>query len=222
MKKQKKKKRLRKGRLFFLLILLFGLLFLATKYINIPIRNIVIEGNNYLSNMEIIEIAKLEDYPSILNTYSFDIKKRLKKNPYIKNVKVIKVFRKVKIKIEENKVLYINKETNEKVTLNNKINDNKILCAPYLSNEVPDKKLNLFNENMNEVNKDILCKMSEIYYDPNDIDDNRIRVIMNDNNIVYLTINKINKINKYDTILESIGKQDGIINLDYGDYFEPK
>ena len=45
---------------------------------------------------------------------------------------------------------------------------------------------------------------------------------MNDNNIVYLTINKINKINKYDTILESIGKQDGIINLDYGDYFEPK
>lgn len=222
MKKQKKKKRLKKGRLFFLLIVFVGLLFLASKYINIPISNIVIEGNNYLSNMEVIEIAKLEDYPSILNTYSFDIKKRLKKNPYIKDVKVIKLFRKVKIKIEEDKVLYINKETNEKITINNTINDNKVLCAPYLSNEVPKDKLKLFNENMNEVNKDILCKMSEMYYEPNDIDDNRFRVIMNDNNIVYLTINKINKINKYDTILESIGKQDGIINLDYGDYFEPK
>ena len=222
MKKQKKKKRLRKGRLFILLILLVGLFFLAAKYINIPISNIVIEGNNYLSDIEVIEIAKLEDYPSILNTYSFNIKKLLKKNPYIKDVKVIKVFRKVIIKIEENKVLYINKETNDKVTLNNSISDGKVLCAPYLSNEIPEKKLKLFNENMNEVNKDILCKMSEIYYDPNDIDDNRIRVIMNDNNVVYLTINKINKINKYDTILESIGKQDGIINLDYGDYFEPK
>ncbi len=222
MKKQKKKKRLRKGRLFFLLIILAGLLFFASKYINIPIRNIVIEGNSYLSNMEVIEIAKLEDYPSILNTYSFDIKKRLKKNPYIKDVKVIKFFRKVKIKIVESKVLYIIKETNEKVTMNDTINDNKILCAPYLSNEVPDKKIKEFNENMNEVNKDILCKMSEIYYDPNSIDDNRFRVIMNDNNTVYLTLNKINKINKYDTILESVGKQDGIINLDYGDYFEPK
>ena len=221
MKKQKKKKRLRKGRLFFLL-LLAGLIFLASKYINIPINNIVIDGNSYLSNMEVIEIAKLEDYPSILKTYSFDIKKRLMKNPYIKDVKVIKAFRKVKIKIEENKDLYIDKETNEKVTLNNKINDDKILCLPFLSSEVPDKNLKLFNENMDEINKDILCKMSEIYYDPNGIDDNRIRVIMNDNNIVYLTMNQINKINKYDTILESIGKQDGVINLDYGDYFEPK
>lgn len=222
MKRQKKKKRLRKGRLFFLLIILVGLFFLASKYINIPINNIVIEGNSYLSNIEVIEIAKLENYPSILNTYSFDIKKRIKKNPYIKEVKVVKFFRNVKIKIEENKVLYIDKETNEKFTLDNKIIDDKVLCAPYLANEVPEKKLSSFNENMNEINKDILCKMSEIYYDPNDIDDNRFRVIMNDNNIVYLTLNKLKKINKYDTILESIGKQDGIINLDYGDYFEPK
>lgn len=222
MKKQKKKKRLRKGRLFFLLIILAGLFFLASKYIDIPINNIVISGNSYLSDIEVIEISKLEDYPSILNTYSFDIKKRLKNNPYIKDAKVIKVFRNVKITIKENKVLYIDKETNEKITLNNKIVDDKILCVPYLSNEIPDEKLKLFNENMNEIDKSILCKMSEIYYVPNEIDDNRFKVIMNDNNTVYLTLKQLDIINKYDKILENIGKQDGTINLDYGNYFEPK
>ena len=45
---------------------------------------------------------------------------------------------------------------------------------------------------------------------------------MNDGNIVYLTINKFEKINKYNKILENVGKQNGVLYLDYGDYFEIK
>ena len=45
---------------------------------------------------------------------------------------------------------------------------------------------------------------------------------MNDGNSVYLTVNKFEKLNKYNTILENIGKQNGTLYLDYGDYFEVK
>ena len=39
--------------------------------------------------------------------------------------------------------------------------------------------------------------MSEIKYDPNDVDDERFIITMNDGNYVYLTLHKFNKINHY-------------------------
>ena len=96
------------------------------------------------------------------------------------------------------------------------------MCAPFLTNEVPVKKQSRFIRAMNKLNKSIICQMSEIKYDPNDIDSDRYYVYMNDGNSVYLTVNKFNKLNKYNTILENIGKQNGTLYLDYGDYFEVK
>ena len=75
---------------------------------------------------------------------------------------------------------------------------------------------------MEKIDTDMLCQMSEIKYDPNEIDKDRYFVYMNDGNGVYLTVNKFKKINKYNTILENIGKQNGTLYLDYGDYFEAK
>ena len=75
---------------------------------------------------------------------------------------------------------------------------------------------------MTKLNKNVLCKISEIKYYPNDIDKDRYLAYMDDGNEVYLTVNKFKKLNKYDTILESIGKQNGVLYLDYGDYFEAK
>ena len=106
--------------------------------------------------------------------------------------------------------------------MTSKINDNKIICVPVLTNSIPKKKQAEFKEAMNKINKNVLCQMSEIKYDPNSIDDDRYYVYMNDGNTVYLTVNKFKKINKYNTILENIGKQNGTLYLDYGDYFEAK
>ena len=73
-----------------------------------------------------------------------------------------------------------------------------------------------------KIDKDILCQISEIKYDPNEIDKDRYYLYMNDGNSVYLTVNKFEKINKYNSILENVGKQNGTLYLDYGDYFEVK
>lgn len=219
---QKKKRRLRVGRLFLLLLIVGAIVFACIKFIDIPIRNIVISGNEILTDEEIIKEAGLEDYPSYFQIFSISVKNKLKENPYIKDVKVSKGLLNVKITVTERKILYIKKDTNEKVTSDNKIKDDKIVCAPYLTNEIPKEKQSGFIKAMNEINKDILCQMSEIRYDPNDIDQDRYYIYMNDGNSVYLTVNKFDKINSYNTILENVGKQNGTLYLDYGDYFEVK
>ena len=119
-------------------------------------------------------------------------------------------------------VLYIKSDTNEKVTIDGVIKDKKLVCAPYLLENVPEKKQARFIKAMNKIDADILCQMSQIKYDPNEIDNDRYYVFMNDGNSVYLTVNKFDKINKYNTILENVGKQNGTLYLDYGDYFEVK
>lgn len=221
MQKKKRKRRLRVGRLLFLLIILGLIIFLFIKFVDIPLNSISVSGNKILSDQEVIEIAGLNDYPSYTVIVSLIVKNRLEENFYIKHAKVSKGFLNVKIKIEEEKVLYIDKETSQKHSKTDKIKDNKIVCAPFLSNDIPKEKLNDFIKAMNKINKKTLCQMSEIKYDPNEIDSDRYFVYMNDGNGVYLTVNKFKKLNKYNTILENIGKQNGILYLDYGDYFEP-
>lgn len=222
MKKKKRRRRLKIGRLFLLLLILGVISFAFMKFFDIKIRNIVIKGNSILTDQEIIELANLQNYPSYLEVFSYKVKKDILKSKYVKEAKVYKGLLSVNIKIKEAKVLYIDSLTNDKITMSSKINDNKIICVPVLTNSIPKKKQAEFKEAMNKINKDVLCQMSEIKYDPNSIDDDRYYVYMNDGNTVYLTVNKFKKINKYNTILENIGKQNGTLYLDYGDYFEAK
>ena len=222
MKKTKKKRKLKKIRFLFLLFFIVGISFAFIKLFDVRIYSIKIKGNKILTDQEVIETAKLEDYPSFFETLSYTIKKRLLKNNYIESVKVTKGFLSVNITIKEKKILYIDKETNYKYTYNSKFKDDKIICVPYLIESVPEGKMKRFIKAMNKINSDMICQMSEIKYDPNDIDEDRYYVYMNDGNSVYLTVNKFDKINKYNTILEKIGKQNGTLYLDYGDYFEAK
>ena len=222
MKKQKKKRRLKVGRMFLLLLILSVISFALINVFDVRINSIIIKGNNILTDQEVIELAKLDDYPPFFKTLTYQVEKNILKSQYVSDVKVSKAILSIKIKIKEKKVLYIDASTNDKVTINGIINDDKIVCAPFLTNEIPKDKKQTFIKSMNKIDADILCQMSQIKYDPNEIDKDRYYVYMNDGNSVYLTVNKFNKINKYNTILENVGKQNGIIYLDYGDYFEVK
>lgn len=222
MKKKKKKRRLKIGRLFLLLLLLATISFAFIKMLDVRIRSIIITGNDILTDQEIIEMADLEDYPSFFKTISYTVRKKILKNNYVESVKVSKGILRIKIDITEKKVLYIDGKTGSKITKDGSIDDERIVCAPFLTNDVPSNKKNSFIKAMNKIDDDILCQISEIKYDPNEIDSDRYLAYMNDGNSVYLTVNKFKKINKYNTILENVGKQNGTLYLDYGDYFEVK
>lgn len=223
MTSKRKKRKLKVGRLFLLIIILGIISFACYEISLIPIMSVEISGNDkYLSDNEVLEISGLDKYPSFITTLTLTVKERLQKNKYIEKASVKRKIFGFKIIIKESKVLYIDKTTGEKVLKSSRIKDDKIVCAPYLINEVPTDKKEEFNDAMEKISDDLLCLMSEIKYDPNDIDKDRYLVNMNDGNSVYLTVNKFEKINKYNEILEKIGKTNGVLYLDYGDYFQDK
>jgi len=216
--KVKKRKLKVKNIILFILsviLLISFIYYLFTK----KITNIYIINNNIVNDKEIIELANLNDYPSYLLNFSFLLEKNILTNPFIKEVEVIKKNFKIYIYITEYKNLAI---YNDKIFLeNNTLVDNtyNIVGLPIIINEIDTLE---FSKYFSKVDNNILLKISQIEYTPNDVDKERYLLYMNDGNSVYITLTKIDKLNKYDIIVSKMEGKKGIIYLDSGDYIELK
>ena len=80
MKKKIKKRKLNYKRLLFFLLLIYIVCYCIYFLLNQHIKHIEITGNNMVSDNEIIELAKLDNYPSIFKYTSRKIEKNIKKN----------------------------------------------------------------------------------------------------------------------------------------------
>lgn len=224
-KKRKKvtHRKIRIGRILFALVFLSIFLFLISKCLNIPIRNIYIEGNVHLTDQEIIELAGIENYPSIIKTYKTEIEKRLKKDPRIASVKIRKKRGKeIHIHIVENHALFYHQTLHVTVLSNlNEIEEK--WNVPILLNYVPDTIYDKFKTKMQQIDTNILDRTSEIMYQPSHVDEERFLFIMRDGNYVYLTLETFENINNYIDIyaefIHKYGNKKGILNLDSGQYF---
>ena len=216
------KKRKLKTKALIISLIVIAIISLCIYYISqIRITNIYVIDNNILSDYEIIKLAKLEKYPKSLENSSQKIKERLEKNDLIKNAKVEKkgLLNEVYIYIEENKPLFYYQVMNKIILKDGKkVNGNYNVVV--VTNEISADIYDEFIEKMSEVDPDIISKISEIKYDPNDIDKERFYLTMNDGNYVYLTLNKFNKINNYLEIVKSFNNAKGILYLDSGEYFK--
>ena len=125
----------------------------------------------------------------------------------------------VYIKIEENKPLVFDNIKNKTILLDGEEVDKKYI-TPILTNEVPKDIYDKFLECMDKIDESVFVKISEIKYDPNDIDKERFYLTMNDGNYVYLTLNKFLSINNYINIVKTFNNKKGILYLDSGEYFE--
>lgn len=218
--KKVKKRKIRFGRIFLVLIILFLFFYLLANIFKFPIKNIYVKGNNILSDQEIIEIAQIENYPSIFSKSSNEMKKRLEKNIYIKKAKITKKYlREVHITIEDNYPLFYDSDKKKTILLNKKKTTEK-LNAPLLINYVPDTIYNLFLEKMSSLDYDTIKRISEIKYDPNEVDEERFLLTMSDGNYVYLTLEKFEVIDNYVDIIKTFNNKKGILYLDSGEYFK--
>lgn len=226
-KKIVKKKKLKVFNLFIVLLIMGVLSFLGYIISQLPIKNIVILGNEYLTDDYIIELADIKDYPSFLLTTNSSIKKKLETSPYIKSIDIDRKFYNVlKISVKENKPLFINSTNNTIVFSNSKeikVDESiSLFRIPRLINYVPDNKYNSFIKGVKNINEDILGKISDIEYQPNDYDKDRFLLYMDDGNMVYLTLTKFNSINYYNDVLSQLENRKGILYLDSGNHFQIK
>lgn len=219
-KTKRKKRKLRYKRIFLALFLICLIVYLFFHLFDFRIRTITVSGNEYLNEQQVITLSGLQNYPSTLTNSVFMIKKRLEKDQMIKKATVRKkgLFN-VTIKIEENRPLFYDK-TKNKTILEDKTEIKNHFSTPILINYVPDKIYQKLISKMNLVKPDILKRISEIEYKPNEVDKNRFLLSMQDGNYVYLTIYKFENINNYIEIIRKFEHKKGILYLDSGEYFK--
>lgn len=224
MAKIKKKKRLKLIPFLLFILVIAGIVFLIDVLLDTKIKNIVIKGNKIVSDQQIIDEAGLSDYPSFYKTTSYNIKKALEKNSFIKEVKVKRSFYHVIIiEVSEYKVL-LKKETTGKLVLENMnevTTDQEIpYTVPRLINDVPKNKYNELLKKLLKVKSNVRSSISEFYYDPNEFDKDRFLLYMDDGNSVYLTLTKFRMINYYNDVLPQLDGKKGILYLDSGNHFQ--
>ncbi len=222
MKKKKVVKRKIKWKVLlkiFFLLFLVGLIFYYL--FNLKTKHIVIIGNNYVSDNEIITTIGFKDYPYLFRVSNKDIKEKLNNLAMLTSVDINKsIFGTLTITVQEAKPLFLNRNNN-KLVLNNfkEIDSTDINGVPTLINYVPDTLYHRLIENLSQIDQNVINLISEIEYQPwknNDvmIDETRFFLRMTDGNSVYINLINISKLNNYIEIFASLEGKKGILYLD--------
>ena len=223
MKKKKTKKKIKFKNILIVLGIIIVIALIILWYTSLNITNIYVTGNKLLKEQDIIEIAKLDNYPKVYQVLKSDIQDKLLKNELINKVKVSKtLFGKITIEVEENEII-LKLLSGDYLMSNNKeihLND-ELIGLPFLINDCTDVRDILANK-LTLIDKSILKHISEIEYKPNDLDSERFLLYMNDGNYVYITLSKIELLNTYNEIYPTLDGKKGILYLDSGNHFEIK
>lgn len=222
-----KKTKIKFFNLFLVLLFFVGLFFVVKYFIEEPIHNIVLEGNTYLKDDYLIDLAKIKNYPSFVLLKSRSTCKRVLKSDYIDECKIHKKWGFIlELYVSENKALFYDNNKKQYIFENNEgVSEDEIsgrFRVPRLLNYVPDTRYQKFVTGMSRVEEDTLSKISDIEYQPNDYDKDRFLLYMDDGNMVYLTLTKFKMINHYNEVLEQLEGHKGILYLDSGNHFQIK
>ncbi len=219
-----KKKKIRLLPFFIFIIAIAVIVFVCLFILDTKVKNIIITGNEILSDDEVIELAGLTDYPSFYKTLNITMKNDISRNSLVKSVDINRSFYHIiEINVEEYEILY-KREDNGKYVLENKdeitLDKETPYTIPRLINKIPNKILNRFIKYYKRVDLSIREKISEIKYDPNEFDEDRFLLYMDDGNSVYMTITKFERLNYYNDVLPQLDGRKGYLYLDSGNHFQ--
>lgn len=222
--KKRKKKKFSIYKLFITLMVLAFLYFIGAILVSIKTKNIVILGNSYYSDDEIIMAANIYDYPEFILLNKKKIKDDIMKLDLIEDVTISKKMGFIlKIKVKEKKVLYYIRSKDEFMTSNyDSFKLDNVIGVPTLINYVPEKVEKSFIREFSKIDNNIISLISEIEYSKTEYDEKRFLLYMNDGNQIYITTSKIDVLNKYVDIAKKLDNKKGILYLDSGNYFEIK
>lgn len=212
-------RKIRYKRLILFLLILIIIVIILFKFLTLRISNIYVSGNVYLSDQEIIESAKISDYPSVFFTFSSRVESNVKKNKLINTVKVNKKFSKIYISVSENKPLYYDQISNKTVLMDGSSVDDKYdvpSLISVVSNEIHDD----FLSQLSKIDYYVYNNISEIEYKPNSVDNKLFLFTMNDGNYIYVNLDKFESISKYFDMIVNFNNHKGILYLDSGEYFK--
>ena len=222
----KKKKRVRikfKSVIILLLVLSISTLIIYS-ILNKKINCIYISGNKILDEQDVLELIGFNNYLKYYEIDTNKMEKRLMSNLIINDVEVKKNLFSIHINLKEYQPMWYQEHNDSIMLSSGEVVDfsNEILGIPTLINEIEnDYKMEFINE-LCKVEQNIFQKISEISYEPSEIDNERFLLYMNDQNYVYVNLSRMNYLNKYDELLPKLEEKKGILYLDCGNHFEIK
>lgn len=228
--KQQRKKKANRRLIFYLS--LFFILICVIIYLQSPlsyIKDIEVEGNNYLTDDEVINQSTLTTETNIWNIKMTDVTNYILTDPVVKSAKVTrKLPWTVSIKLEEYELVgYVKDEEHfipllengEKITIKDRYAYGD---APLLLNFTDEKILQEMTSQLQQLPPNILRLISEIHWSPNDQNKYKVILYMNDGFIVEGTIrNFADRMHIYPSIASQLDPEvKGIIHIGVGAYFE--
>lgn len=217
---KKKKIKFKLPMIILALLVLYLIYYGISSFLSMHITNIYISGNSYYSDWEIIKKAKLDNYPKFTKYSVFTIAKNLENDPLITDAKVKRnYFTRIYINIKENRPLFID-SSNNKVVLSDGTTYDGEFDLPVLVSSIDKDLYTKLVKKLKSIDDDVLRKISEIKYDPDEVDDERFLLTMNDGNYAYVTIIKFKMINDYNDIVKTLDNKKGILYLNSGGYFK--
>ena len=218
-----KKTKIKLFNLILILVFLVGLFFGVSYFIKIPTR----KGTSYISDDYILEAGSLKEYPPFVLLNRAETCKKINKTPYISSCKIKKKWGfLLEVNVVENRPFFYDTNQNQYVLDHGEVveeNDvSRLFRVPRLLNYVPDTKYEKFLSGMGKIKEDILSKVSDMEYLPNEYDKDRFLFYMDDGNMVYLTLTKFKLMNHYNEVLPQLEGHKGILYLDSGNHFQIK
>lgn len=229
--KQARKKKANRRLIFYLSI--FFILISIIVYLQSPlsdIHTVDITGNSLISDEEMVNIADLEDSPNIWTISKSDIKEEIMDYPLMKSAEVEKKLpQTIKIDVQEYDVVgYVEEDEYFFPVLENgeKLTELKEASmsgdAPLMLDFDEDEYLTKMTEELKELPQDIRKLISEIHWKPEDDNENKILLYMNDGFLVDGSIHEFSeKMQVYPSIVAQLSDDEkGIIHIGVGAYFE--
>lgn len=228
--KEERKKKANRRLLFYLSI--FFILISIIVYLQSPfshVKEIVINGNNILTEEQVIELSQLNQDVNIWTINQSDLKQRLEDIAVIKTATIVKKYPwTLKITINEHFLIgYLNDKDKYSPILENGnvLMENEFFTlgeAPVLNNFTDEQFLHRFVAELSEVPESIRNLISEVNWTPSEKNKYKIKLYMNDGFVVQATIRDFsNKMKNYPSIVSQLEENSkGIIHMNVGSYFE--
>lgn len=229
--KEARKKKANRRLVFYMTIFFFLISIII--YLQSPlseVKTVKVYENSFVSDEEIIEMSGLSGKPNIWAVDFSAIEEQLEGNPVVDEVSVERELpNTVKITVKEIEIIgFVQEENSYYPVLENGETLKKVEYhsftgeAPLLIGFTDEEYLSKIAMELSNLPSDILDLISEIYWQPEEGNQNSILLYMNDGFVVSATIRDFAEgMNVYPSVVAQLDPDaEGIIHMGVGVYFE--
>lgn len=230
--KRKRQKRNKVKRFFkkvFIVVLMGTIAFGIYSFDKHPISRlstIKVQGNTFYQESDILDQAKIQAGDRMITNLPFMVKRRVQKLPLVEKASVNVYYNKGYLTLDIKEVKAVAYSKDETVTLYfsngasepaNADTFDMIAGLPLLSDFTPESITPRLLQELGDLPDEAFVAISEIYFTPKELDPTAMKMVMNDEYFVYLSIETLPMLGQYATLLNGANEFNKCIDMiEYG------